>query len=79
MYIETKGIWAYDDRYKHYLIRCQHPELDIRFVFTRSKSRISKGSKTTYRDICEGRGRGVFRGVTWKYADKTIPKEWLNE
>lgn len=77
--IETKGIWTYEDRYKHYLIRQQHPELDIRFVFTRSKSKISKGSKTTYADICEGRGRGIFKGITWKYSDKTIPEEWLLE
>lgn len=79
IYVETKGIWEYEDRKKHLLIRKQHPELDIRFVFTRSGSRIRKGSNTTYRDICEGRGRGVFKGITWKYADKYIPEEWLNE
>lgn len=77
--IESKGIWTYDDRYKHLLIRKEHPELDIRFVFTRSKTKISKGSKTTYADICEGRGRGRFRGVVWMYADKRIPTEWLKE
>lgn len=77
--IETKGIWDSDDRKKHLLIRQQHPHLDIRFVFSRSKSRIRKGSKTTYADICEGRGRAPYKGVTWKYSDKTIPKEWINE
>lgn len=77
--IETKGIWTYEDRYKHLLIRRQHPDLDIRFIFSRSKSRISKGSKTTYADICEGRGRGVFKGVEWLYADKLIPEEWFEE
>lgn len=77
--IETKGIWTYDDRYKHLLIKQQLPDLDIRFVFTRSRSRISKRSTTNYADICEGRGRGPFKGVTWKYADKRIPEEWLNE
>jgi hypothetical protein len=77
--IETKGIWAYEDRLKHVLIRQQHPELDIRFVFTRSKSKIRKGSKTTYADICEGKGRGIFKGLTWKYADKLIPEDWWNE
>lgn len=77
--IETKGIWSYEDRLKHLLIRQQHPELDIRFVFSRSKSKISKGSTTTYRDICEGRGRGKFKQVCWSYADKTIPYEWLSE
>jgi len=78
--IEGKGIWSYEDRYKHLLIREQYGDtLDIRFVFSRSLSRISKGSKTTYRDICRGLGRGAFRGVTWQYADKQIPREWLQE
>ena len=77
--IEAKGIWSYEDRYKHLLIRQQHPELDIRFIFSRSKSRISKRSTTTFGDICEGLGRGPFKGITWKYSDKIIPTEWLNE
>lgn len=77
--IEGKGLWVYDDRYKHLLIRQQRPELDIRFVFSNSKTKIRKGSKTTYADICNGKGRGVFKGVTWKYADKKIPKSWLEE
>lgn len=77
--IETKGIWDYDDRYKHLLIKQQHPHLDVRFVFTRSKSRIRKGSKTTYADICNGLGRGPFKGVNWLYADKIIPRDWLEE
>lgn len=77
--VETKGIWDYADRYKHLLIRQQHPDLDIRFVFTRSKQRIRKGSSTTYRDICEGHGRSPFKGIKWTYADKRIPQEWLHE
>ena len=77
--IETKGLWSAEDREKHRLIKEQHPDLDIRFVFTRSKAKINKNSKTTYADICEGRGRGPFKGVRWKYADKRIPDEWLSE
>lgn len=78
--LEAKGIWDYKDRYKHLLIRQQHPELDIRFVFQRAKQRIRKGSKTTYRDICEGRGTSVFKDVTWKYGDGgLIPNEWFEE
>lgn len=79
MIVETKGIWDYADRYKHLLIRQQHPDLDIRFVFTRSKQRIRKGSSTTYADVCEGLGRSPFKGVCWQYADKRIPEEWLDE
>lgn len=77
--IETKGIWDYEDRFKHLIIKKLYPELDIRFIFTRSASRTSKGSRQTYADICNGKGRGAFSGVTWKYADKKIPKEWLTE
>lgn len=77
--VETKGIWDYTDRYKHAWIKKLYPNLDIRFVFTRSATRTSKGARQTYADICEGRGRGIFKGLTWKYADKKVPLEWLNE
>ncbi len=77
--VETKGIWDYDDRCKHAHIKVQYPTLDIRFVFTRSRTPTSKGAKQTYADICEGRGRGIFKGLTWQYADKRIPEAWLNE
>ena len=77
--IECKGIWVFEDRYKHLLIRKQNPELDIRFVFSNSKNKIRKGSKTTYADICDGKGKGLFKDVIWKYSDKKIPKDWLEE
>lgn len=69
--IETKGVFDAEDRKKHVLIKAQHPELDIRFVFSRSKTPIYKGSKTTYASFCEKNG--------FKYADKVIPEEWINE
>jgi hypothetical protein len=77
--VETKGIWEYSDRCKHAWVKRQYPGLDLRFVFTNSRTRTSKGAKQTYADICEGRGRGIFNGLTWRYADKRIPEEWLNE
>jgi hypothetical protein len=69
--IETKGRFVASDRKKHLLIKKQHPELDIRFVFQSSKGKINKGSKTTYADWCVKNG--------FLYADKDIPSEWLNE
>lgn len=69
--IETKGVWDAEDRKKHLLIRQQHPELDIRFVFSRSRTPIYKGSKTTYASFCEDNG--------FLYANKKIPVEWLDE
>lgn len=77
--VEGKGIWVYEDRYKHLLLRKSRPDLDIRFVFSNSKSRIRKGSPTTYADICNGKGRGMFKEVKWKFADKKVPQEWLEE
>jgi len=71
IFIETKGRFVTADRQKHLLIKAQHPDLDIRFVFSNSRARISKLSKTTYAMWCE---KNEF-----KYADKTIPEEWLNE
>lgn len=69
--IETKGRFLGSDRTKHLLIKKQHPELDIRFVFTNSRAKLSKVSKTTYGQWCD---RHDFL-----YADKTIPEEWLKE
>lgn len=77
--IECKGIWVYADRYKHLLIKKSRPDLDIRFVFYNPKGKIRKNSKTTYADICEGKGWGIFKDVKWQYAKKKIPKEWLDE
>ena len=71
IFVETKGRFVLEDRKKHILIKQQHPELDIRFVFQNSKNKIRKGSPTTYADWCKKHG--------FLYADKTIPQEWLNE
>lgn len=69
--IETKGRFLTEDRQKHLLVKKQHPDIDIRFVFSRSKTRISKQSKTTYADWCEKHG--------FLFADVSIPPEWLKE
>lgn len=71
IYVETKGRFLTADRQKHLLIRQQRPDLDIRFVFSNSKARISKASPTTYAMWCEKNG--------FLYADKFIPTEWLVE
>ena len=69
--IESKGIFDAADRKKHLLIREQQPDKDIRFIFSRSKTPLYKGSPTTYGDWCEKNG--------FKYADKLIPDAWLGE
>jgi hypothetical protein len=69
--VETKGRFLAPDRQKHILVKRHNPDLDIRFVFSNSNARISKASKTTYAMWCRKYG--------YKFADKTIPEEWLNE
>ena len=69
--IETKGLFESKDRKKHLLIKEQFPMYDIRFIFSNSKSKLYKGAKGTYGDWCNKYG--------FKYADKLVPKEWLNE
>jgi len=69
--IETKGRFIPSDRTKHLLIKEQHPDLDIRFVFGNSNQRLSKTSSTTYGGWCERHG--------FLYADGLIPVEWTKE
>lgn len=69
--IEAKGLWEAEDRKKHLLIREQFPELDIRFVFSSSRSKLYKGSATSYGEFCEK--HGIL------FADRLIPAEWLKE
>jgi len=69
--IETKGRFVTSDRQKHLYIQEEHPSLDIRFVFSNSRTRINKRSKTTYAMWCEKHG--------FLYADCTIPQEWIDE
>ena len=45
--IEAKGRFIPSDRTKHLLVKEQHPELDIRFVFSNSNQRLSKTSTQT--------------------------------
>ena len=68
---ETKGQFDSEDRHKHTCIRQQHPELDIRFVFSNAKSKLYKGAKTTYAQWCEKQG--------FLWANRVIPEEWLEE
>jgi hypothetical protein len=69
--IETKGRFLTADRRKHLCIKKQHPKLDIRFVFTNSRSKLSKGAKSTYAEWCIKHG--------FRYYDRIIPEDWLKE
>ena len=69
--IETKGIFSPADRRKHLEIQKQHPDLDIRFVFSNAQAKLYKGAKSRYSDWCEQKG--------FKWAHRVIPEEWLKE
>lgn len=69
--IETKGRFIASDRQKHLMIKEQHPDLDIRFVFSNPNSKLYKGSKTTYAGWCDKHG--------FKWAKEKIPLEWIKE
>ena len=69
--VETKGRFTPKDRQKMALVVIQHPDLDIRMVFSNSKTKLSKASKTTYAMWCDKHNI--------RYADKTIPLEWIQE
>lgn len=69
--IELKGRFTAVDRKKHLLIQEQRPDLDIRFVFMRAATKLSKASNTTYGMWASKNG--------FIYADKEIPTCWIKE
>lgn len=71
IFIEAKGWFKTQDRTKHLCIRYQHPELDIRFVFSNPNSKLCKKSLTTYGAWCERNG--------FKYAKGLVPQAWIDE
>lgn len=67
--IEMKGIFTGKDRKKHLMIKKQHPELDIRFVFFDAHMHLTSEKLKTYAQWCDLNG--------FKWADKVIPESWL--
>lgn len=69
VYIEAKGYFKSADQRKHKLIKQQHPDIEIRFVFQRASGRV-QGSKLTCAEWCDKYG--------FLYAEGTVPMEWIN-
>jgi|TARA_B100001094_G_C17982605_1_gene695997 hypothetical protein len=69
--LELKGLFVLEDRKKHLLIKEQYPNLDIRFVFSNSRTKLRKGAKSNYGEWCEKHG--------FTYADKEVPNSWVKE
>lgn len=72
--IEAKGWLQTADRTKMIQVKHNHPELDIRFVFSGKPQNkpIYKGSPTSYAKWCED------HGFPWA-GNSQIPTEWLQE
>ena len=69
--VETKGIFDSEDRRKHLEIQKQHPELDIRFVFSNANARLYKGAKSRYFEWCDKHN--------FQWSHKVLPEGWLAE
>lgn len=69
--IETKGRFTPKDRVKHLLVSAQHPLIDIRFVFSNPRAKLSKVSKTTNGEWCDKKG--------FQFARELIPVAWMEE
>lgn len=62
---------AVRERQKFVLLKEQHPELDIRFVFSRASTPIYPGSKTSYGKWATDHG--------FQWAEKEVPDAWIAE
>lgn len=71
VYIEVKGIFDSDDRKKHLLVKQQHPDIQIKFLFGKPHNKLNRASKTTYAMWCEA------NGFEWADIKEGIPKDWL--
>lgn len=69
--IETKGLFQTEDKQKHLFVKGQHPDLEIRFVFSNAQARMSKVSGVTYAMWADKHG--------FLWAHRVIPDDWLNE
>ena len=69
IFVEAKGYLDKADRVKMQLIKEQHPDVDIRFVFMNPFTKINRKSSTTYASWCEEHG--------FQFAEERIPKEWI--
>ena len=74
--VEAKGNFNSADRKKHKLIKSQHPNYDIRFIFSNAKTRIGKKSKTTYGKWCDLFG---FKYHCIQSTKQNFPRDWLKE
>jgi len=71
IYLEIKGQFTPADRSKALAVREQNPDVDIRFVFQRGSTTLSKASSTTYVGWCDKH--------KFKSAEGRVPDAWTKE
>jgi hypothetical protein len=67
--IEVKGYFPASDRTKLLAVREANPDVVIRLLFQNAKTRLSRGSKTTYGQWADRHG--------FEWAQSTVPDEWI--
>ena len=72
IYIEAKGRFTFQDMDKMLWVKEQHPDKQFYLLFMNAKSKIRKGSPTTYGEWAEKKG---FIWADWK--TQRIPESWL--
>lgn len=60
--VEAKGLFDAADRRKLLAVKKAHPDWTLEIWFTNPDRKISKGSKTSYRDWCEKNGITAKQG-----------------
>jgi len=73
--IEVKGWLSQEDQRKMKLIKAQHPDLDIRFVFMKANGRVHT-RKTAKEKLTNAQWAEKHR---FPYAEGDIPAKWLKE
>lgn len=71
VYIEAKGLFTASDRKKMVWVKEQYPDYTFYMLFQNARTRLTKGSKTSYADWCDK------NGFQWAHMPSGIPKEWL--
>lgn len=73
--VEAKGFLTQEDQRKMKLIKAQHPDLDIRFVFQKASGRIHT-RKTAKEKLTNAQWAEKHR---FPFAEGDIPAKWLKE
>lgn len=73
--VETKGIFDADDRKKHLLIKAQHPDLDIRFVFSNPHQSLTKDTKASASEFKKWLVRTQGKSTGFTTAQRVALKE----